>query len=552
MAGLGLRRDLPNGKSESTGEYAGKAVWVIDSGDATLDAIIEGLVRGLPSVGPTEITYTFDLTSELENDPEYSRLNQAMIDRHLAVFTSISNFSGATFREVDHTEEQSDFFFTFRENTPTAYVVEYAGGDLHVYDPTRDQPTLGSYVDHLILHELGHGMGLEHGHDFNGVPPEFRGHSWTVMSYLAHPNAQTEFYTDSHGPETYMPADIAAMQFLYGANFDFQSGDTLYSVDFQTGEFFIDGVGQGQPINRETLRTVWDGAGEDTLDLSNARSRLEIDLRPGEFTSFGANFLAYQGEDAVGQPLLAEGNLANPYLYEGNLSSLLENAIGGRFADKIIGNEIGNRLEGRGGNDSLFGLAGDDELLGGEGNDLIVDGIGTTVADGEDGNDFVIALSSDATLNGGADDDILVGGIDDDSLNGGAGDDVLRGDAGHQLLFGSDILDGGTGDDLLMAGRGADQFLFRPGNGDDVIGSFATVALAPGEVGNVVATGADFQSGIDQIVLQGFSGVSIENVMTFVTSDPDTNHAVFSAEETTITFFDISASQLVAEDFVFV
>lgn len=532
---------------------------MIDTGDPTVDALVVGLLHERTEVEKTDLTYTFDLSAALDNDPEYSRFNQAMIDRHLAVFTSVSSFTGATFTEAEPGAD-ADLFFAFRLDTPTAYVVNYLDGILHVHDPSRDQPDLGSYVDHLVLHEFGHGLGLEHGHDPDGLPPEFQGHDWTVMSYRANPDAATLFYTDSHGPETFMLADVAALQYLYGANFDFQAGNTLYTVDFSTGEFFVDGVGQGVPINNETLRTVWDGAGNDTLDLSNARAGLEIDLRPGAFTSFGDAYLAFQGEDAEENALFSQGNLANPYLYQGNTSSLLENAIGGRFDDVITGNVANNRLEGRGGDDSIYGLAGDDtlygfegddELSGGEGDDLILDGLGQTTASGDEGDDFVIALSGDALLTGGADNDILVGGADNDLLRGEAGNDVLRGDAGRGLLFGDDLLDGGEGDDLLMGGRGEDQFIFRPGEGADVIGSFVAGDLAPGAIADVVATGADFRSGVDQIVLSGFVDVTAENVLSFLSEDMESGHAVFAAEDTSITFFGVTSDQILAEDFVF-
>ncbi|MEL6570576.1 MAG: M10 family metallopeptidase C-terminal domain-containing protein [Pseudomonadota bacterium] len=524
---------------------------MIDTGDANLDAIVDGLLHGQTDVESTEITYTFALPTSLAGVEGYSALNQASIDRHLAVFASVSTFTGATFREVDPIEEVPSFTFTFLEDVATAYVVDFEGSTLHVYNPERDQPELGSYTDHLILHEVGHALGLEHGHEFNGTPREYQGHSWSVMSYRAHPDTESLFYTDSHGPETYMIADIAALQYLYGANFETQAGDTTYTVNFLTGEFFIDGVGQGVPINREVLRTIWDGAGNDTLDLSNALSRLEIDLQPGAFTSFGDMFLAYQGQNEQGQALYAEGNLANPYLYQGNTSSLLENAIGGRFSDKIVGNVADNRLEGRGGNDSIFGLVGDDELIGGDGNDLIIDGVGDTTAAGDAGDDFVIVLSGTGSLTGGDDNDILVGGIDNDVLDGGAGNDVLRGDAGHAFLFGADQLIGGTGDDLLMGGRGADEFIFTPNSGEDTIAAVKSTDLAPGEIGSVAPEGADFRSGIDLIVLQDFVDVTEENVMSFVADDPDTGHAVFSAEGTLVHFFALTMDQIAAEDFMF-
>jgi len=525
---------------------------LIDTGDKTVDALVAGLLVGVDTslFNQTELTYSFDLIPVLEGVTGYTPLNQASIDRHLEVFAEITALTGLEFRESDPNLGALDLYFTFRESTETAFVVELEdGGILHVYNPIRDTPILGSYTDHLILHELGHGLGLEHGHDPGALPRAFQGHSWSLMSYRAHPGTESLAFGDTHGPETYMAADIAALQYLYGANFETAAGDTTYSVDFDTGEFFIDGESQGVPNNREVLRSIWDGSGNDTLDLSSATSDLSVDLRPGQFTSFGPDYLAYQGESRLRDDLFAEGNLANPYLFEGNIASLLENAIGGTGDDQIIGNVVTNSLNGGAGQDSLFGREGDDVLVGGEGDDVIIDGIGATQADGGAGRDFVVALSGDGTLRGGDDDDIIIGGIGGDALFGEAGNDVLRGEAGIGFLFGADTLSGGTGDDLLMGGGGADRFEFTTDDGADVIGAFALTDVKVDGTGTATPNGADFVSGFDQIILTGFSTVDADNVLDFVTDGDD--GAVFAAEGTTITFFDLLVADLSVEDFVF-
>jgi uncharacterized delta-60 repeat protein len=91
----------------------------------------------------------------------------------------------------------------------------------------------------------------------------------------------------------------------------------------------------------------------------------------------------------------------------------------------------GDTLEvhGRGGDDVI---KADDTALTGEPN---------LIFDGDEGNDF---LSADATLNGGAGDDTLVGGAGADTLNGGAGEDTMIG------LGGNDTFDGGEGFDTIL------------------------------------------------------------------------------------------------------
>ena len=53
------------------------------------------------------------------------------------------------------------------------------------------------------------------------------------------------------------------------------------------------------------------------------------------------------------------------------------------------------------------------------------------------------------------------------TLGGTAGDDVLSGFAGNETLL------GGAGNDILTGGEGNDLFVFRPGDGADVIADFA-------------------------------------------------------------------------------
>jgi len=98
-----------------------------------------------------------------------------------------------------------------------------------------------------------------------------------------------------------------------------------------------------------------------------------------------------------------------------------------------------------GGDDYIDGGAGDDEIHGGGGADTLIGGQGSDQIYGDTGND---------TLDGGQGADTLMGGQGDDTLSGGQGDDVLV---------------GGQGDDVLEGGQGADAFVFRAGDGNDIV-----------------------------------------------------------------------------------
>ncbi len=99
--------------------------------------------------------------------------------------------------------------------------------------------------------------------------------------------------------------------------------------------------------------TTWDGGGNDTYDFSNYTSNLNVDLRPGAWTTVSSSQLA-----SLGSGHYAAGNIANALLYNNNPASLIENAVGGSGNDTITGNAADNHLTGGGGNDTIDGGGG--------------------------------------------------------------------------------------------------------------------------------------------------------------------------------------------------
>ncbi|WP_211486600.1 M10 family metallopeptidase C-terminal domain-containing protein, partial [Corallococcus exiguus] len=112
-------------------------------------------------------------------------------------------------------------------------------------------------------------------------------------------------------PQTYMMQDIAALQRMYGANFETNSGDTVYSWNPSTGETLVNGVGQSLPAKNRVFLTIWDGGGKDTYDLSNYSTHLNVDLAPGSWSVFSKAQLAFLGKNHY-----ARGNVFNALLYD--------------------------------------------------------------------------------------------------------------------------------------------------------------------------------------------------------------------------------------------
>lgn len=114
-------------------------------------------------------------------------------------------------------------------------------------------------------------------------------------------------------------------------------------------------------------------------------------------------------------------------------------------ADEIHASSFNDKVFGYDGNDSLFGEYGGDTLYGGNGNDFLNGGAHNDVLYGGDGND------------------LLYGETEDDSLDGGAGDDSLEGGDGN------DTVRSGTGNDTINEGFGNDTYIYRAGDGQDII-----------------------------------------------------------------------------------
>ncbi len=228
----------------------------------------------------------------------------------------------------------------------------------------------GSFAEHVLLHELGHHMGLSHPHlEIDGgayVPGLFWGQIeygdfalgqgvYTGMSYIpgfkekdgAPPDFATPLSVDFGSAASPMALDIAALQQIYGANTTTRTGDDTYVLPEENA------AGTGYVA-------IWDNGGTDTIAAAATNTAgVTIDLR--------AASLDYDklGGGAVSWALGVHGGftIAN--------GVVIENAIGAAGDDRLVGNEAANRLEGGGGNDELGGGAGDDWLFGGAGNDRL-------------------------------------------------------------------------------------------------------------------------------------------------------------------------------------
>ena len=526
------------------------------SGDQDIDGILWGW-----KYSQTNITFSFPTSSA-----EYGGYAQVNGFQGFSTFQSnaarqalsnIQSFTNLTFSEttsggaqlrfakassIDYTDDSTVAQYTGLHNINTAegnpptaqdgttppFTPGYAQGDMWFNPGGYNNPTIGSYQDAAgVMHELGHAMGLKHGHvtqtghgvTFPTLPSDHDSYEYSVMTYLQFPN-DTPGSGDSapDHPTTYMQDDIAALQYMYGANYSFNNTDTTYTWGSTSGQEFVDGVGQvdlnGEvaPADGEILMTVWDGGGVDTYDFSNFTTNMSVDLSPGGWTILDTSSAHLQRADlgfdtVAGAEYFARGNIANAQLDPNNpteVASLIENATGGSGNDSIFGNDADNVLKGGGGDDTLSGGNGNDSLYGSD-----IFGI-------SGGND---------TLKGGGGDDFLFGGDGDDTLKGGGGADTLNGGNGVDtadyafssagvfvsLLSGTGAFGDAQGDTLTNI-----ENVSGTTSGDTLIGNSAVNSLLGGDGDDVIyAEGGgdhlDGGNGVDWVLfVDSTAGVTVD------------------------------------------
>lgn len=222
---------------------------------------------------------------------------------------------------------------------------------------------VGGFMYGVVVHEIGHGLGLAHPHDTGGGSQVMEGVSYssdkgdygqmnqsvyTVMSYnegfAAHPLGLPSDYGSGY-MGSFAALDMAVLQSYYGANTSYNNGGTTY------------GLG-----SRDYYETIWDGGGTDEVIMSGS-SNVVIDLRAAtlEYEAGGAGFVSYNA-DAKGGYTIANG-------------VVIENAKGGSGNDTITGNKANNIIYGG------AGAGVKDTLTGNLGADIFVSSIADATTD---------------------------------------------------------------------------------------------------------------------------------------------------------------------------
>jgi len=510
--------------------------------DINRAALIDGIKWGNSAAGsPLVLTYSFPNGAshfspgygdgELETSwYGFTSPQQTVIESALA---EIANVTRLTFVKLaDNSSTVGEIRFAMTDQ------VDFEGAGGWAYYPSSspiagdiwlspdlfrfDSLAKGTWQFNTVLHELGHALGLKHPFESPDIMPvAYDNMFYTMMSYTETTSVNAidrENLVASRYSDTPMVLDIQALQYLYGVNTTYNSGNTVYTYS----------------SSDEYLETIWDAGGIDTIDYSSALTGATIDLREGQASTLGLPVEFWDISTGLWTDITEARTVWIAY------GAQIENAIGGQGNDVIIGNDLANQLSGKTGTDTLYGWGGNDSLIfgqdqttttttdrgspgqagsgitinilskwysldyydGGTGTDTLVgsdtlndlillesgtatrlfDGIeiintlggddmvnlrstlyspGNIIVNGGVGNDTIWSSDGNDILNGNEGDDTINGWFGNDVINGGSGRGQLYGGAGNDTLTGGeaeDRLDGGAGADIMSGGNGPDEY----------------------------------------------------------------------------------------------
>lgn len=451
-------------------------------GDPYVDSLVTGYVWRSPNAGPTVIRVAFaegDIRTgggPGEGDP-WTSAERTAFYKAMSIYESYINVDFQVMGDYSKADilwysvddsilkdptvadhglpdgEQSQQFGRFRWDTPS-------------WNYLRP----GQSGFETIIHELGHGLGLDHpfpdGAPVPGFMPfpgvsssgdlgdnEFNQDLYTIMSY-------NDGWDDADATLQYgqamtpMAFDIAALQVMYGANMSYRTGNDAYHI----------GVDYNAPATGWTC--IWDAGGNDTITAVGSNLNATIDLRAATLI---------QGDDgAGGRPSYyfdpATGKIIN-HGYTIAHGVVIENAVGGNGDDTLIGNYAHNNLTG--------GL-GADVLNGGDGYD-------TAIYDNQYyGQVQVIDMKygTEGTLDAAGDTFISI-----ERVLGSDGEEVIRGTDGIEALYGrggNDTLTGRGGADILDGGAGIDVVAYESTVTVDLMFSYLNTGEAAGDTFNSI------------------------------------------------------------------
>jgi len=308
--------------------------------------------------GDRNITYYFDQTSPYH---QWSNFEMGTWRAALQEWVNVANittqevFSAAGADEIETWTNPQTLTNQFGLN-PDGFPWEAAhylphpeGGSLGEYDNiylpgiySQTALTAGANGYRILVHEIGHALGLSHPHgmvqlqdepSFPGVNAPYDlgdfGYNqmiYAIMSYNR--GTYINRFNDYGQPATPMALDIAAIQFLYGPNTTYHTGADTYVLP-------------GENVAGTAWRCIWDAGGNDTISYGGTQNAT-IDLRPATLIF---------GDPIAGGAISQVAGIFGGYTIANGV--VIENAVGGSGNDTLVGNSADNVLNGNAGDDTV-------------------------------------------------------------------------------------------------------------------------------------------------------------------------------------------------------
>ena len=276
-------------------------------------------------------------------------------------------------------------------------------------------------------------------------------------------NAGSDVFFGAHGLDALLDTNGDMSQTVTDPNLAIAALTQVVNGFFTVTGWVVDGINY---FAVEIIPATGEAVVKVTLAIAEAGVQVVTTI--GEAVYDWTNFMGETTADIIYNTAIAVGNATN------TVAEVAANLYQYLFGEYFT-------INGTGGADSLSpyslnpvpamsavinGYSGDDSITGSNFNDSLDGGDGSDTISGLEGNDYVYGRSGD---------DTLVGGIGNDALIGGAGNDSLYGDWINSVgsvwypVPKEDVLDGGIGNDYLAGGAGNDKYIFRLGDGQDII-----------------------------------------------------------------------------------
>jgi serralysin len=256
-----------------------------------------------------------------------------------SIFDRLSQELGVSFSEVaDSTTSYGQIRFGANQQATTkgyAYVPgqvkDDRAGDVWLDVETLQLLGKGQEGWEVLLHEIGHALGLSHPHadtettTATKLVSTWNNNGYTVMSSIQSTNQLWQSWFGA--------LDMQALQSLYGGAKSVSNASDTYKLPLTQG------------LSMDTLRDA--GGSQDVLDLSAQSLGVWVDLKSASFSSVGTTASGY----AATNNLFIDANTVN------------EKAVGTKNDDVLYGNDVNNIFYEGGGNDKIDGRAGLDTVV---------------------------------------------------------------------------------------------------------------------------------------------------------------------------------------------